>query len=87
MGIFKKSALKNPDAVPALAFEAAVLTDTGNEFVTSNPLGLGGRIYFNHSGLTMTRLGTLGDYWMYVELILPNGQPARMFAEVQPTHG
>jgi len=86
-GYIKTSALQNPADVPALTLESTVLEDTENEFVTSNPLGLGGQIRFEYSGVTMTRLGTLGDIWMYVELTLPNGKPARMFAEIQASHG
>lgn len=85
-GYIQTSALQSPDAVPALALEAVPLQDTGNEFVTSNPLGKGGRIQLT-PGAAMTRLGMLGDFWIYVELTLPNGRPARMFAEVEPSHG
>ena len=86
-GYIQTSALQDPDEVPALTLEAVSLADTENEFVTSNPLGLGGQMRFEYSGVSMTRLGTLGDFWMYVELFLPNGQPARMFAETVPSHG
>ncbi len=86
-GYIETSALQNPAAVPALTLESVLLENTDNEFVTSNPLGLGGRLRFDYSGVSMTRLGTLGDFWMYVELTLPNGKPARMFAEISPSHG
>ena len=86
-GYIQSSALQNPDAAPPLVLESVALGNTENEFVTSNPLGMGGRIRFPRRGVPMTRLGTLGGYWMYVELTLPNGQPARMFAEIVATHG
>ena len=35
----------------------------------------------------MTRLATLGDEWFYVELTLPAGETARMFAEKEASHG
>ena len=86
-GYIRASALKDPAGVPELVLESVFLETTDNEFVTSNPLGLGGRLRFAYNGVPMTRLGTLGGFWMYVELTLPNGQPARMFAETQASHG
>ena len=86
-GYIQTSALQDPDAAPPLVLESVPLEKPDNEFVTSNPLGMGGRLYFPHRGIPMTRLGTLGDIWMYVELTMPNGQPARMFAEVEPSYG
>lgn len=86
-GYIPIDAMQNPDDVPRLAFESVYLASTENGFITSDPLGIGGKITLPNIGFPMTRLGTLGEYWMYVELILPNGQPARMFAEVDASHG
>lgn len=76
----------DPVFVPELSLEGAPICQD-NGFVTSNPLGMGGLIDLTGQDYPMTRLAVMGDFWMYVELTLPNGKPARMFTEIIPSHG
>lgn len=86
-GYIHESALAEPSQVPELKFESVPL-ERDNDFVTSDPLGTSDRIDLSGESWPMTRLAVLGgDTWMYVELTLPNGKPARMFAEITASHG
>lgn len=85
-GYIPLSAMEQPDQVPELHFESTYMYQD-NQFVTSDPLGLGNRYDLTGDMYPSTRLCTLDEYWMYVELTLPNGQKARMFAEIVPSHG
>lgn len=86
-GYVHESALADPSQVPELKFESVPL-EQDNDFVTSDPLGTSERIDLSGEILPITRLAVLGgDIWMYVELTLPNGKPARMFAEITASHG
>ena len=85
-GYVYRDAFEDFDSIPELRLEHAPLRQD-NEFVTSDPLGACGRVELTGGVYEMTRLAMLGDRWMYVELTLPNGKPARMFAETEPSHG
>ncbi len=85
-GYIHQSAFADIVKVPVLRFEAVAVRQD-NQFVTSNPLGIGGDIPLTGQEYPVTRLCTMGDIWMYVELTLPSGEPARMFAEITPSHG
>lgn len=86
-GYVHQSALADPSLVPELKFESVPL-EQDNDFVTSDPLGISERIDLSGESWPMTRLAVLGgETWMYVELTLPNGKPARMFAEISASHG
>ncbi len=85
-GYIHQSAFSDIGEVPVLHFEAVAVRQD-NQFVTSNPLGKGGDIPLTGQDYPTTRLCTMGDIWMYVELTLPNGEPARMFAEITSSHG
>ena len=85
-GYVYRDAVEDVDSIPELRLEHAPLRQD-NEFVTSDPLGACGRVELTGGVYEMTRLAMLGDRWMYVELTLPNGKPARMFAETEPSHG
>ena len=85
-GYVQKAALADFESLPELRFEAAAVTGYTDN-VTSDPLGACEGIYIP-DGYEMTRLALLGGgVWMYVELTLPNGRLARMFATVEPSHG
>lgn len=86
-GYVHQSALADPSQAPELKFESVPLAQD-NDFVTSDPLGVSERIDLSGESWPMTRLAVLGgETWMYVELTLPNGKPARMFAEISASHG
>lgn len=86
-GYVHQSALADPSQAPELKFESVPL-EQDNDFVTSDPLGVSERIDLSGESWPMTRLAVLGgETWMYVELTLPNGKPARMFAEISASHG
>lgn len=85
-GYVYKSAFRDFDAIPQLNFEAVSLCQD-NGFVTSDPLGRCGYVELTGTPYDMTRLAVMDASWMYVELTLPNGQEARMFAEIIPSHG
>lgn len=81
-----QDAFTNFEEIPPLRFEATAIR-TDNEFVTSDPLGKAERIELEAAETSMVRLAALGDFWIYVEIELPNGKLARMFAETLPSHG
>ena len=85
-GYVNKEAIEDFDALPELRFEAAAFSGE-NDFVTSDPLGECEGIELPGETWEMTRLATLGDEWFYVELTLPAGETARMFAEKEASHG
>lgn len=86
-GYVHQSALADLSQAPELKFESVTL-EQDNDFVTSDPLGASERIDLSGESWPMTRLAVLGgETWMYVELTLPNGKPARMFAEISASHG
>lgn len=85
-GYVNKKAIEDFDALPELHFEAVSFSGE-NDFVTSDPLGECDGIELPGETWEMTRLATLGDVWFYVELTLPTGETARMFAEKEASHG
>lgn len=89
-GYVHRSAFADFDALPALRFERMPLAQD-NEFMTDNPLSLGGEERFEalglHGDIQMTRLAALGEHWIYVELTLPGGQITRAFVERVPSNG
>lgn len=85
-GYVYQDAFANFEEIPPLQFEATRI-QTDNEFVTSDPLGKAERIELDAQETTMVRLAALGNFWIYVEIELPNGKLARMFAETLPSHG
>ena len=85
-GYVNKEAIEDFDALPELRFEAAAFSGE-NDFVTSDPLGECEGIELPGETWEMTRLATLGEEWFYVELTLPTGETARMFAEKEASHG
>ena len=85
-GYVNKKAIEDFDALPELRFEAVSFSGE-NDFVTSDPLGDCDGIELPGQTWEMTRLATLGDVWFYVEITLPTGETARMFAEKEASHG
>ncbi|MDD3213251.1 MAG: hypothetical protein PHY64_06240 [Eubacteriales bacterium] len=85
-GYIEKEAFRDFEKVPKLRFDSSMLWQD-NQFVTSNPLSIGGDIFLTGGNVSLKRLATLDACWVYVELTLPDGSPARMFAETTPSHG